>query len=835
MLAPVKNIAEMNTELRALVSGMGYEFDCGAGGKLDATIAVVAEAPGEREMQQKVPLIGGSGKYLWDILRKDRITRNDVYITNVVKRKLVSAADGYMLPPGKQKVSLTKQERTGWQHILHQELSRLPRLEYVIALGNYALEALIGLNGITDKRGSVFPLDINGRRVQVLCTYNPAHVMREPRMEIVFRMDLGKLKRLQEGTFSVPRIDALINPTYTEVCDFIRYAGSLDTPLAYDIETMAGETACVGFAPTNDTGMCINFRSQGENHYTLEQERNIRLEIQSLLAKPQIKLVAQNGHYDASWLWFKDRIRVHSHWFDTMLAHHFLYPSLPHNLGFITAQYTDHPHYKDDGQLWKEEGDIDAFWRYNVTDCCITRIAAERMEEELLSAGGTVHKTFHEHVMRLQPELVEMTVNGIGIDAELKEKFADDLGTSLDAARELCQVKARVATGDTSYQFNPRSPEQVARLLFEELHLVGRGSSTDKENRDRIRRHPRTPPAARELVAAIDQYLQEAKFVSNYVNAKPDTDGRWRCDYKQTGVKDAPGRLSSGQTSWGTGLNYQNVPEQAKPMFIAPPGWEFSYYDMSQIEARIVACLAHIPVWLRQFEEARLHPGSYDAHCALAAEMFKVPYDDVPRQDRDSEGKPTIRYISKRCRHGLNYRMAPDRLATVTGLSPVEAEQAYRLYHMATPEVSVWWDDLVALVRRDRSITTALGRRWLLLEQWSDTALDSIVAFEPQSINGDHTSSVIYKCHADKEWPPTARILINVHDANIALNRIEDGEAVRSIMRKHAEKPLYINSVQNRLRGVDDPTELIVPAEMGKSQPDEQGVHRWSTIQKLKA
>ena len=58
-------------------------------------------------------------------------------------------------------------------------------------------------------------------------------------------------------------------------------------------------------------------------------------------------------------------------------------PSLPHDLGFITAQYTDHPHYKDDGQLWKEEGDIDAFWRYNVTDCCITRIAGERMEQEL--------------------------------------------------------------------------------------------------------------------------------------------------------------------------------------------------------------------------------------------------------------------------------------------------------------------------------------------------------------------------------------------------------------------------------------------------------------------
>jgi DNA polymerase len=338
MIAPIKSIAEMNSELKALVEGAGFAFDCGCGGRLDATIALVAEAPGEREVQQKVPLIGGSGKYCWDILRKDRITRNDVYITNVIKRKLVSAADSMQLAPNKQKLSMTRQERTIWKHILLQELERLPNVKYIVALGNFALEALTGLSGITDKRGSVFDLNLGGRRVKVLCTFNPAHVMREPRMEIVFRMDLNKLQKLIKGTFSVPPISALINPTATEVFDFIRWAHTLDTPIAYDIETMAGETACVGFAPTNEMGICINFRSQGENHYSAIQERDIRLALQSLLSSQRAKLVAQNGHYDASWLWYKDRIHVHAHWFDTMLAHHLLYPGLPHDLGFITAQ-----------------------------------------------------------------------------------------------------------------------------------------------------------------------------------------------------------------------------------------------------------------------------------------------------------------------------------------------------------------------------------------------------------------------------------------------------------------------------------------------------------------
>ena len=831
MIAPVKSVVEMNHELHAATASAGLPFDCGAGGRIDSPIAIVAEAPGERELQQRNPLIGGSGKFLWDCLRKDRITRNDVYITNVVKRKLVSAAEGVDFNERQQKITLTRQERAHWKHILWEELSRLPNLQYVVALGAYALEALVGWESITKARGSVFPCDIQGRRVQVLATFNPAHVMREPRMEIVFRMDLGKLTRLRNGTFNAPKIGYLINPTITETLDAVRWLHSIDTPISYDIETMANETACIGFAASPDEGICINFRSQGQNHFTTSDERSARLAIAGLLGDRTRRFITQNGHYDATWLWFKDRIHCHGHWFDTMLAHHYLFPSLPHDLGFITAQYTDHPYYKDEGKLWKEEGDINAFWEYNVKDCCITYAAALKMEEELREAG--LHERFHTHVMKLQPELIRMSANGVLADVGLKEQFAIDLGRSLDAARELCQDKARLALGKPDFEFNPRSNKQLAKLLFDDLQLVGRGRSTDKENRDRIRRHPRTDASCRDLIGAIDNYLQEAKFVSTYVGAEPDADGRWRTSYKQTGVSSAPGRLSSSQTYWGTGLNEQNIPENAKPMFVAEPGWEFSYYDMSQIEARIVAYLANIPRWKEQFENARLHPGSYDAHCALASEMFKVPLEAVPRKDREADGTPTIRYIAKRCRHGLNYRMAADKLATVTGLSSVEAEQAYRLYHMATPEVTVWWDDAIDLVRRTGQITTCLGRRWLLLERFDPLALDSIIAFEPQSINGDWTSSVIYKCHHDPEWPPTALILINVHDANIALNRIEDGPTVRAIMKKHAEQPIWINSVQNRLRGIDQPEPLIVPAEMGVSLPGSDGIHRWSTIKKV--
>jgi len=668
--------------------------------------------------------------------------------------------------------------------------------------------------------------------VKVLCTYNPAYVMREVKQEIVFRMDIGKLRRMRDGTYKKPVIESIINPTFKEAMDYIEYLHTVQDPIAYDIETMSNETACIGFAPSNSVGMCIAFRSQSTHAYSLEEERDLRLALQRLFGDTSRKWVTQNGHFDATWLWYKDRIKVHGHHFDTMLAHHLLYPSLPHNLGFICAQYTDHPYYKDDGKQWREMNDVDTFWRYNVTDCCITRMSYEKLEKELQEQG--MLSFFRDHVMKLQPELVGMTVGGVLCDAALKEQVARDLEVSVAETLASTQHAAREATGNPEYGFNPRSTKALSKLFFEDLRLIGRGNSTDRENRDRMRNHPRTSMEAKALLVSIDRYLGEAKFASVYANSRLDDDGRFRCEYKQTGVQSAPGRLSSSMTMWGTGLNMQNIPERGKNMFVADPGYELSYYDMSQIEARFVAVLADIPTWQHQFELARTQPGSYDAHCALASEMFKVPYEQVPTYDRDATGEPTIRFVAKRCRHGLNYRMAPDRLATTTGLSVREAEKAYRLYHYATPEVQLWWDDLAALVRRDRSITSCLGRRWLLLERFEEHALDSIVAFEPQSMNGDWTASVIYKCHSDPQWPRDARMILNIHDANIAMHRPQDGERVRSIMRRYAEAPIRIRSVKDRLAGRDRYTDLIVPADFGVSQPDEHGVHRWSTIKKLK-
>jgi DNA polymerase I-like protein with 3'-5' exonuclease and polymerase domains len=228
-----------------------------------------------------------------------------------------------------------------------------------------------------------------------------------------------------DGKYIIYPVTSIINPSYSDAMDYINMLEKADEPIAYDIEVISNETACVGLSNNDREGICISWRNRSEVSYPLDRELALRKRLQALLGNPSVKTVVQNGHFDASWLAYKDRIVPAPHYFDTMLAHHLLYPSLPHGLGYITTQYTTRPYYKDELNAWKEGGNIDEFWHYNVQDCCNTWAAHFAMLGELKAQG--LEKFFFDHVMRLQPHLIKMTVGGVLVDMEYKEKVAVEL------------------------------------------------------------------------------------------------------------------------------------------------------------------------------------------------------------------------------------------------------------------------------------------------------------------------------------------------------------------------------------------------------------------------
>lgn len=770
------------------IASYGLSVDCAMDGDVSSKIAIIGEYPGEQEVAFNKPFMGAAGKLLWNSLRNQGILRPDVYTTNLVKRRVPSTSP------------LSAPEFTLWKEALEYELSLLPNLEYIVSLGSSVLSALLGLDGVDKFRGSV----LDYKHCKVIVANNPAAIIRAPEKEIIFHMDMARVKEVINGDYKPHYVKSIINPSFDDAMDYLNFAQK-NKKFSVDIEVVGMETACLGIGVSPHEAMCIPFRTKHDNYFTLEQEYHILRKFLEISDDTSTEVIAQNGNFDAYFMGYKDHARFRVN-FDTLLAHHTLYPRLPHNLGFLTSQYTSHPYYKDEKDVFHEGGDLDTFWVYNTKDAALTYAIAEKEREELKQQN--LYDFFTTIVMGAHPHLCEATVVGEAVDISLRQKLQQEINADVGEALRAFHAKASFAAGEEVWP-NPNSPRQMTELFFDRFKCKAVQRSVKAENRAMWLNDPRVGESIKETIIAYDKYQQEHKFLSTYVDTTIDPDNRFRTEFRQFGVTNAPGRLSSTQTLWGSGGNAQNQPKRAYEMFIPDEGCVHIYFDLAQAEARYVGWDAGIEKWKEQFELART-TGNYDAHRALASEMFKVPYDEVPKEDEDEEGNFTIRYIAKRCRHGLNYRMMPARLATTTGLSLGQAQRNYYLYHQTNPELKTWWSALEREVKKKRMLFNSFGRRLLFLDRLDgEDALASIVAFRPQSTIGDKVTTVWKQCQEDDRWNPLkARIIRNVHDALWGVATPDFAMTALSIMKAYAEQPIMITSIVN-----NKTSPLIIPAD----------------------
>jgi DNA polymerase I-like protein with 3'-5' exonuclease and polymerase domains len=117
------------------------------------------------------------------------------------------------------------------------------------------------------------------------------------------------------------------------------------------------------------------------------------------------------------------------------------------------------------------------------------------------------------------------------------------------------------------YEFNPLSPAQVKKYLYEHkgikpyLNAAGGVTTDDKALSRIIRKHPEL----REPVL-IQSLRGLKKLKSVYLDVETDADGRLRCSWNPRGTWT--GRLSSSQTIFGRGLNLQNLDPRFKGFIV---------------------------------------------------------------------------------------------------------------------------------------------------------------------------------------------------------------------------------------------------------------------------
>ncbi|GAB4413928.1 MAG: uracil-DNA glycosylase [Anaerolineae bacterium] len=155
-------------------------------GRPDAEIMFIGEAPGYHEDQQGLPFVGASGKYLGELLAMIGLTRNDVFITNVVKCR----------PPGNRD-PLPAEIDTCVKTYLNRQIEII-RPKIIVTLGRFSMALFFPATArITKIHGQ--PRRADGRIYYPV--FHPAAVLRNmnlrPAMEADFRRMLDLLKEVE--------------------------------------------------------------------------------------------------------------------------------------------------------------------------------------------------------------------------------------------------------------------------------------------------------------------------------------------------------------------------------------------------------------------------------------------------------------------------------------------------------------------------------------------------------------------------------------------------------------------------------------------------------------
>jgi len=153
-------------------------------GNPHADLMFVGEAPGFHEDQQGVPFVGQAGKLLDQLLAGIDLSRQDVYIANVLKSR----------PPGNRDPQ--PEEIEACEGYLFRQIAFIqPRV--VATLGNFATKLLSGKPaGITRVHGVEQPTTLGGRDLLLYPLYHPAAALYTPAMLRVLEDDFRRLPEL---------------------------------------------------------------------------------------------------------------------------------------------------------------------------------------------------------------------------------------------------------------------------------------------------------------------------------------------------------------------------------------------------------------------------------------------------------------------------------------------------------------------------------------------------------------------------------------------------------------------------------------------------------------
>jgi DNA polymerase len=149
-------------------------------GPVDSDIMFIGEGPGFHENEQGRPFVGAAGKFLEELLSDIGLSREEVFISNVVKCR----------PPGNRD-PLPVEVKTCTSNFLDRQITAInPKV--IVTLGRFSMNLLIPNSKIGQVHGQA--MKIHGRLVVPM--YHPAAALHQGSLRPVIKQDFAQLPRL---------------------------------------------------------------------------------------------------------------------------------------------------------------------------------------------------------------------------------------------------------------------------------------------------------------------------------------------------------------------------------------------------------------------------------------------------------------------------------------------------------------------------------------------------------------------------------------------------------------------------------------------------------------
>ena len=389
----------------------------------------------------------------------------------------------------------------------------------------------------------------------------------------------------------------------------------------------------------------------------------------------------------------------------------------------------------------------------------------------------------YDMTVALFPVLMYMQTRGVRVDmSALELTRADILKSAAEKQEELNRLCGR--------ELNVNSSKDCQQYFYIELGVppyYNEGRITvDDSALQRLSRGTAKRPGIRQAKLVQDiRGLQ--KLYGTYLNIEFDADSRMRCSYNPRGTKF--GRLSSSKTIFGTGTNFQNLPQEFKRFLVADPGYVFWEVDKRQAEWVVVAYLSGDANMISVVEEGK------DTHVHTASLMFGLEPEVIEYENKLVGNNSDPDYINsircgdsslnrfagvlprtmsgrqcgKKSNHGLNYDEGPNKFALINELEQAEGKRIVAMYHHIYPGIRVWYESVKRQLQRDRSLVNCFGRKVRFMDAWGPDLWKAAYSMIPQSTVVDSLNQGMIGIYADEficakpGW--NIDILAQVHDS----------------------------------------------------------------------